>query len=114
MQKVGNFDGDDGGQYKNNRPENSLRPFRRRDPAVTLFRRPSTLQKSVLIQALIYHHGRHPESRTCFKSLRDTSLIEWRELILSSSWTLDEKLSRSAQAENAVQTDPIVSCHSKV
>jgi len=53
-------------QYANNRAENSHRPFRLQERAMTRFRRASTLQKFVLTHASVYNHfnhQRHLESR---------------------------------------------------
>lgn len=80
MRGVGNQGRQNTEQYANNRAENSHRPFRRRERGMTRFRRMSTLQTFVSTHASIYNHQRHLESQTRFKSLRDASLIEWREL----------------------------------
>jgi putative transposase len=84
MRDIGNQGRQNTEQYANNRAESSHRPFRRREHAVTRFRRTSTLQKFVSTHASVYNHfnhQRHLESRTRFKAMRDASLIEWRELI---------------------------------
>ncbi|GHB05009.1 hypothetical protein GCM10009069_29440 [Algimonas arctica] len=84
MRDIGNQGRQNTEQYANNRAENSHRPFRRREHAMTRFRQTSTLQKFVSIQASVYNHYNHQghlESRTRFKAMRDASLSEWRDLI---------------------------------
>jgi len=86
MREIGNQDRQNTEQYANNRAENSHRPFRRGEHAMTRFRKTSTLQKFTSTHASIYNHfnhQRHLESRARFKSLRDASLAEWRELSAS-------------------------------
>ena len=84
MNKIGNQDRQEVGRYKNNRAENSHLPFRRRERAMLRFRRMRSLQKFVSIHSSVHNHFNHQrniESRTRFKQLRNTALLEWRELI---------------------------------
>ena len=86
MRDIGNQDRQNTEQYASNQAENSHRPFRRREYSMTRFRKTSTLQKSVSILASVYNHSnyqRHLESRTRFKSMRDASLTQWRELAVT-------------------------------
>jgi DDE domain len=72
------------GRHLNNRAENSHQPFRRRERAMSRFRRMRSLQKFASIHSSVYNHFNHQrniESRARFKSLRDAALLEWRELI---------------------------------
>ncbi len=83
MHDIGNQDLQNTDQYANNRAENSHRPFRRKERAMTRFRRTSTLQKFVSTHASVYNHfnhQRHFESRIRFKAMREASLFEWRQL----------------------------------
>jgi putative transposase len=59
MRDIGNSDCQNTNQYANNRAENSHRPFRRRERAMTRFRRTSTLQKFTSTHASIYNHFNH-------------------------------------------------------
>lgn len=84
MRDIGNQNRQNTTQYANNRAENSHRPFRRRERAMTRFRHTSTLQNFVSTHASIYNHFNHQrnlESRSGFKAIRDASLGEWRQLI---------------------------------
>ncbi|WP_189499528.1 DDE-type integrase/transposase/recombinase [Algimonas arctica] len=84
MRDFGNQDRQNTEQYVNNRAENSHRPFRRRERAMTRLKKTSTLQKFVSTQVLIYNHfnhQRHLEIRTRFRAMRNVSLVEWRQLI---------------------------------
>nr|WP_233354131.1 DDE-type integrase/transposase/recombinase [Algimonas arctica] len=84
MRDIGNQERQNTEQYERNRAENSHRPFRRQEHAMTRFWKISTLQKFVSNQAAVYNHfnhQRHLESRTRFKAMRDASIIEWRGLI---------------------------------
>ncbi|WP_189499731.1 DDE-type integrase/transposase/recombinase, partial [Algimonas arctica] len=86
MCDIGNQDRQNTDQYANNRAENSHLPFRRRARGMTRFRRPATLQKFVSTHASVYNHfnhQRHLESRARFKTMRDVSLMEWRQLVVA-------------------------------
>lgn len=81
MREIRNLDRHCTERHTNNRAENSHQPFRRRERAMTRFRRSSTLQKFTSMQAQIYdhfYHQRHLENRERFKSMRDEALAEWR------------------------------------
>ena len=84
MKDIGNKGRQEVGRYRNNRAENSHLPFRRIERAMLRFRRMRSLQKFVAIHSSVYNHFNHQrniESRARFKSLRNTALFEWRELI---------------------------------
>ena len=72
------------GRWLNNRAENSLLPFRRRERAMLRFRRMLTLQKFVSIHASVHNHftsERHLPNRNTYKQTRDAALAEWRGLL---------------------------------
>ena len=84
MKQIGNIDRQEVGRHLNNRAENSHLPFRRRERAMLQFRRMSHLQKFASMHSSVHNHfnnQRNIESRARFKSLRDTALLQWRELI---------------------------------
>ena len=84
MSEIGNAHRREVGRYLNNRAENSHLPFRRRERAMSRFRRMRSLQKFASIHSSVYNHFNHQrniENRARFKSLRDAALLEWRELI---------------------------------
>jgi putative transposase len=59
-------------------------PFRRRERAMSRFRRMRSLQKFASMHSSVYNHFNHQsniESRARFKSLRDAALLEWRDLL---------------------------------
>lgn len=71
------------GQYRNNLVENSHLHFRRRERSMHKFRSMKSLQKFVSIQlAFLNHfkHQRHLEKRQNFKSLRQNSVEQWRQI----------------------------------
>jgi putative transposase len=72
------------GRWKNNRAENSHLPFRRRERAMTRFRRMKTLQKFSLVRASVHNHfaqERHVISREVYKQRRSAALAEWRSVM---------------------------------
>ena len=84
MKVIGNIDRQEVGRHKNNRAENSHLPFRRRERAMSRFRRMSNLQKFVSTHASLHNHfnlDRHINRRQIFKIQRDAALLEWRELL---------------------------------
>lgn len=84
MKVIGNDRRQETGRHLNNRAENSHLPFRRRERAMSRFRRMRSLQKFVSVHSSVYNHFYHQrniESRVRFKSLRDAALLEWRELL---------------------------------
>jgi putative transposase len=84
MDEIGNARRQECGRHLNNRAENSHLPFRRRERAMSRFRRMRSLQKFASIHSSVYNHFNHQRnnvSRARFKSLRDAALLEWRELL---------------------------------
>jgi putative transposase len=84
MKMIGSEGRQETGRHLNNRAENSHLPFRRRERAMSRFRRMRSLQKFASIHSSVYNHFNHQrniESRARFKLLRDAALLEWRELI---------------------------------
>ena len=68
---------------ENNRAENSHLPIRRRERAMTRFRRMRTLQKFSSVHASFHNHfnqERHLVSREVYKQRRSAALAEWRAL----------------------------------
>jgi putative transposase len=83
MKVIGNAKRQKTGRWLNNRAENSLLPFRRRERAMLRFRRMRSLQKFVSVHASVYNHfnqERHLYSRCNFKMNRTAALAEWRLL----------------------------------
>jgi len=86
MKVIGNIDRQEVGRHKNNRAENSHLPFRRRERAMSRFRRMSNLQKFVSTHASLHNHfnlDRHLNRRQTFKTQRDAALLEWRQLLVA-------------------------------
>jgi putative transposase len=86
MREIGNARRRETGRHLNNHAENSHLPFRRRERAMSHFRRMRSLQKFVSIHSSVYKHFNHQrnfESRARFKSLRDAALLEWRALLVA-------------------------------
>lgn len=84
MKEIGNAGRQEVGRHLNNRAENSHLPFRRRERAMSRFRRMSDLQKFVSTHASFYNHfnlDRHLNPRSRFKKKRDAALQEWRQLL---------------------------------
>ena len=84
MKDIGNKDRQEVGRHKNNRAENSHLPFRRRERAMSRFRRMPNLQKFVSTHASLHNHfnlDRHINRRQTFKANRDAALLKWRELV---------------------------------
>ena len=83
MKIIGNETTQEVGRWKNNKCENSHRPFRRREYAMLKFRRMRSLQKFVSIHCSVFNHfnkERHLNSRDTFKVQRQAALIEWQQL----------------------------------
>ena len=83
MKEIGNIDRQEVDRHLNNSAENSHLPFRRRERAMSRFRRMSNLQKFASTHAAFYNHfnlDRHLNSRPRFKLKRDAALLEWRQL----------------------------------
>ena len=84
MKAIGNENRQETGRHLNNRAENSHLPFRRRERAMSRFRRMRSLQKFASVHSSVHNHFNHQrniEGRARFKSLRDAALREWRELL---------------------------------
>ncbi len=83
MKIIGNAKKQETGRWKNNRGENSHLPFRRRERAMSRFRRTRTLQKFVSVHASVSNHFNQERSlskRCHFKAARAATLSEWRGL----------------------------------
>ena len=83
MREIGNAEKQVTGRYLNNRIENSHLPFRRRERAMSRFRRMRSLQKFVAVHASIFNHFNQDRSlskRDHFKLNRAAALSEWRGL----------------------------------
>lgn len=86
MKEIGNVRRRETGRHLNNRAENSHQPFRRRERAMSRFRRMRSLQKFASAHSSIHNHFNHQrniEGRARFKSLRDAALREWRDLLVA-------------------------------
>ena len=84
MKEIGMDDRQEVGRHLNNRAENSYLPFRRRERAMSRFRRMSNLQKFASTHASFHNHfnlDRHINHRQTFKSMRNAALFEWRQLL---------------------------------
>ncbi|MEQ8869947.1 MAG: IS6 family transposase, partial [Roseovarius sp.] len=83
MKEIGNADRQRTGRWLNNRVENSHLPFRRRERAMSRFRRIRSLQKFAAVHASIFNlfnSERSLSSRHIFKRNRAVALAEWRGL----------------------------------
>ncbi len=81
MRMLGNLDRREIGRWLNNRVENSHLPFRRRERAMTRFRRMKTLQKFASVHGSISNHfnlERHLVDRQTYKQRRSAALAEWQ------------------------------------
>jgi putative transposase len=70
--------------WLNNRVENSHLPFRRRERAMSRFRRMKTLQKFSSVHAQVHNHfsqERHLVSRDLYRERRSAALAEWRSVM---------------------------------
>ena len=84
MNELGNVDRQETGRWLNNRAENSHLPFRRRERAMSRFRRMKTLQKFSSVHAQVHNHfsqERHLVSREIYKQRRTAALAEWRSVM---------------------------------
>ena len=84
LTKIGAIERQEMGRWKNNRAENSHRPFRRRERAMNRFRRMKTLQKFASVHAQVHHHfnqERHIVSRRIYKQRRSAALADWRAVM---------------------------------
>jgi len=83
MKELGNADKQEVGRWANNRVENSHLPFRRRERAMTRFRRIKSLQKFASVHARMYNHfsqERHLIDQDTYKPRRSAALAEWQSL----------------------------------
>ena len=81
---IGNVDRQEVGRHLNNRAENAHPSFRRRERAMSRFRRMSHLQTFASTHASLHNHfnlDRHINRRQTFKTQRDAALLEWRRLL---------------------------------
>lgn len=84
MKEIGIHDRQEVGRHLNNRAENSHLPFRRRERAMSRFRKMSNLQKFASTHASFHNYfnlDRHINHRSTFKSMRNAALSEWRQLL---------------------------------
>ena len=83
MKEIGNSDRQRTGRWLNNRAENSHLPFRRRERAMSRFRRMRSLQKFAAVHSSVFNlfnQERSLSSRQIFKQNRAAALAEWRNL----------------------------------
>jgi putative transposase len=86
MKEIGNVCRRQTGRHLNNRAENSHQPFRRRERAMSRFRRMRSFQKFASTHSSAHNHfdlERHLCSRPNLKARRDAALREWRELLVA-------------------------------
>lgn len=72
------------GRWKNNVVENSHQPLRRRERAMSRFRRMKTLQKFASVHGSVHNHfaqERHLVSRKIYKERRAAALAAWRAVL---------------------------------
>ena len=84
LKEIGAADRQEQGRWKNNRAENSHLPFRRRERAMSRFRRMKTLQKFTAVHASVhnlFNQERHLISRDIYKQRRSAALAEWRSVM---------------------------------
>jgi putative transposase len=84
MKELGNAGKQVIGRHANNRAENSHLPFRRRERAMSRFRRMKTLQKFAAVHASVHNHfnqERHIVDRQSYKERRSEALSEWRSVM---------------------------------
>ena len=84
MKVIGNAKKQEIGRWANNRVENSHQPLRRRERAMSRFRRMSPLQKFTAVHASVHNHfnqERHLTDRETYKQRRSEALTEWRSVM---------------------------------
>ena len=84
MKTIGNVDRQEVGRHLINRAENSHLPFRRRERAMSRFRRMSKLQEFASTHASLHKHFNldpHINRRQTFKTQHDAALPEWRQIL---------------------------------
>uniref|UniRef100_UPI003B5169B7 IS6 family transposase n=1 Tax=Roseovarius indicus TaxID=540747 RepID=UPI003B5169B7 len=83
LKEIGAADRQETGRWLNNRAENSHLPLRRRERAMSRFRRMRSLQKFAAVHSSIhnlFNAERSLTSRANFKRNRAVALAEWRNL----------------------------------
>ncbi len=83
MNAIGNASRQQTGRWLNNRAENFRQPFRRRERAMSRFRRTASLQKFASIHSAMRNHfnqERHLYKRQDFKLMCSAALTEWPRL----------------------------------
>jgi putative transposase len=83
LKELGATDCQETGRWQNNRAENSLLPFRRRERAMLRFRRMRILQMFVAVHASVANHFNSElslTSRSTSKLNRTAAHTEWRHL----------------------------------
>ena len=84
LKEVGAADLQQTGRWKNNVVENSHQPLRRRERAMSPFRRMKTLQKFASVHAQVHNHfaqERHLVSRQEYRERGSAALAEWRSVL---------------------------------
>jgi putative transposase len=84
LKEIGAADRQETGRWLNNRVENSHLPFRRRERAMSRFRRMKTLQKFASVHGEVHNHfnqERHLISRDIYRERRSAALAEWRAVM---------------------------------
>src|SRR5271169_3084985 len=84
LKEIGAADRQETGRWLNNRAENSHLPFRRRERAMSRFRRMKTLQKFSSVHASVHNHfnqERHLISREQYRERRSAALAEWQSVM---------------------------------
>ena len=84
LKEIGAADRQETGRWLNNRAENAHLPFRRRERAMSRFRRMKTLQKFSSGHAQVHNHfnqERHLVSREICKQRRSAALAQWRAVM---------------------------------
>jgi putative transposase len=84
LKAIGAGDRQETGRWLNNRVENTHLPFRRRERAMSRFRRIKTLHKFASVHGSIHNHfnqERHLVSLEVYKDRRSAALAEWRAVM---------------------------------
>ena len=84
LREIGAADLQETGRWKNNVVENSHQPLRRRERAMSRFRRMKTLQKFASVHGSIHNHfaqERHLVSRAVYKQRRTAALAAWQAVL---------------------------------
>ncbi len=84
LKEMGAADLQETGRHLNNRAENSHLPFRRRERAMSRFRRMKTLQKFTSVHASVHNpfsQERHLVSREIYRQRRSVALAAWRSVM---------------------------------